>query len=160
MRMRVAAAHHGAAILEDLHVAVGFARAQLAVLPGPGVDDVAEFARLHVGDGEIGFGREAHHTADARLALRHQQPFLIEAVRRRIGAEGGEVVIENEGGCVTRIARAASALIAGAKVAAWVVFGLRRSRGLFYLPLPGPLVRSVGPPLVWLAGATIALVRG
>ena len=86
------------------------------------------------------FGREAQHAADARLAFGHQQPAFVEAVRRRIRPERGEIVIENEGGCVARIACAAGALIAGAQVALRVEYsGCAAQRGIFHLALPGPL---------------------
>ena len=40
--------------------------------------------------------READHAADARFRFRDQQSLPVEAVYRRFGFQGREVVIENE----------------------------------------------------------------
>jgi len=67
--MRVAGAHHGAAVLEDLDVAEVGIGAEGAVLLGPGVDDAADVGDLHAGQREAVVGMEAEDAATSAFAV-------------------------------------------------------------------------------------------
>ncbi len=71
MRMRIAGAHHDAAVLEDLNVIHPGDAAQLLVLLRPYVYNVAHFARGHARNREIVSRRKTYDAADAALSAGH-----------------------------------------------------------------------------------------
>ena len=73
MRVRVAGAHHGPAIFEDLHVVDELAGAEIEELLDPAIHHQPDVVRFHIGDGEVVLGREADHAADAGLGFGNQQ---------------------------------------------------------------------------------------
>src|SRR6478672_9701544 len=91
--MRIAGAHHGAPILEYLHVIDIWHRAQFPELGGPGMDHASDVVWRHGGEGKVVAGREADYPAEPRLAFRDQQPpvFDVQAIVANRGFEGGEV---------------------------------------------------------------------
>jgi hypothetical protein len=137
MRVGIGGAHHGAAVFENLNVIDKRTGAEIGILLDPDIHHAAEVGQIHVGDGEVVLGREADDAADAGLAFGDEKAVAVETVWRSVGLEGGEIVIENEGGSVVRIVNAAGAGIAGAEIAGWVVFRLRRSGDGLDLSEPG-----------------------
>src|SRR5215472_10580460 len=136
MRMRVAGAHDGATILKNLNVIDPRNIPQVEVLLNPEVDDASDFLLRHQSHGEIVSLGETYNPADSALAARKHQKVVVEVCGRRVRAEGGKVVVENEGGFVTRVAQPAGARVSGAKVALGVVGFSRGLRDLFHLALP------------------------
>jgi hypothetical protein len=69
MGMRIACAHHGAAVFENLDVVDVGHFAQLTKLFHPGADDQFDGVNAHGGQREIVTRRKTHHAAEARFAL-------------------------------------------------------------------------------------------
>src|SRR5882724_4844914 len=140
VRMRITGTHHGAAILEDLHVIDLRQLPQLPELGGPGMDHVFNVRRRHSGKGKVVARGKADYPAQAGFAFRDQQSpvFDVEAVVANRGFEGGKVIVENEGAGVARIEHPADPRIARAKVAGGIIFGLGLTRYFLELPLPRP----------------------
>ena len=67
--MRIAGAHHGAAVLEYLDVVDFFASAEFAELLDPRLYDAFNLADFHCGEGEVVARRKADNTADSRFAF-------------------------------------------------------------------------------------------
>jgi hypothetical protein len=147
VRMRVAGAHHLAAVLEQLHVADLAARAQLGRLLRPQVDHAAHRGLAQRREGQVVPRREADHAAGARFGLGREQPLAVEhdggvaggGLVGRVGLEGGEVVGEDEGARVVGVALAVGAHVPGAQVARGVVRGPLGGGGLLDLTLPRAL---------------------
>jgi hypothetical protein len=77
MRVRIATAHHGPAILKDLDVIDEGQRAEFAVLFSPNVDYPPQFDTLHFGHGQVMARREADDAADPNLTARNKQTLVI-----------------------------------------------------------------------------------
>src|ERR1022692_4871241 len=139
MRMRIAGAHHGAAVFEDLYVVDVFQAGQFPKLSDPCVDDQLNLIPRHRGQGEIVTWGKANHTANPRLGFGDQQAHAVD-VEASVGGlwfQGGEIVLEDEGRGVRRIVNPAGPGVSGAKVASRVVGGLGRGLELRYFSLPG-----------------------
>ena len=121
--MRIAGAHHGAAVLEDLDVAEDGIGAEGAVLVGPGVDDAADVGDCHAREGEAVVGVEAEDAAEAALALGDAGVArgVAGVSARGVGEERRVVVVEDEDACRMRGVLAAGAGVAGTEVAGGVV---------------------------------------
>mgnify|MGYP006950043653 CR=1 FL=1 len=139
--MGVGGAHRRAAVLEDLDPAP--VATQVGRLVGPHLDDLAHAHRLHAREREIVTRREADDPAGAGLGLGPQQAFGIDLVAR-VGAQGREVVGEDVGVCVFRVACTASSFVAGAKVAFRIVFRAVIGRRFLDLTLPRPFCAMWG----------------
>ena len=139
VRVRIACAHHGAAVFEDLYVVDLGPRAEFQVLLHPRIHHLAQVGRLHVGDRQVVARRETDHAAESRFGFGQQQAVLLEAIQRRARLERGEVVVENESSGVRRIAHPAGARVARTQIAVGVVIGLCGDGLVFHLPLPGAL---------------------
>src|SRR5579864_2294972 len=137
--MGIARSHHGAAVLEDLHVVDGLQAAQLAKLFHPGMDDGFDRFRRHGRQRKIVSRRKTDYSAKARLALRHQQSesFHIEAFALRSRFQSREIVVENKGRFVPRIPNAAHTSVSRTEVAARVVRWFVACLKLSDLSLPG-----------------------
>ena len=138
VRVRVAGAHHRAAVLEDLDVADPRLPAELQVLLGPGVDDPADLRAGHRTHGHVVAGREADDPAQATLGFGDQEGVGGRRRVDRVGQQRGEVVVEDVGGGVPGRADTAGARVARAQVAVGVVGGSIGDRGRLLLPLPRP----------------------
>ncbi len=134
--MRIARAHHRAAILENLHVLNLGPRPQFHELVHPRVHHLAQVGGLHIGDRQIVARRKAHHAANARLRFRHQQSIFLKTAARHVRLQRREIVVENECRCIRRVAHSSRALIARAQVTVRVVSRLRFLLRLLDLPLP------------------------
>src|SRR5580765_585211 len=143
MGMRIAGAHHGAAVFEDLHMLDPGARPQIVELIDPQIDHGPEFAQAHARDGEVVARRKTSDAADSALRTGDQQIVVVDPYFLRVGEERGVIIVEGEGAGVLRIARTASAGIPRTQIAVWVEMGRILEWGLFYLSLPGPL-RAMG----------------
>src|SRR5258708_5179583 len=141
MRMRIARAHHLAAVLENLHVADSGDQGKLRELRSPRADDLFDFGQAHAGQRQIVPRREAHDAADARLALGYQQALVlnIQVPWGRIFFQRGEVILEDKCGKVLRIARPTRALIARTKIAGGIVLRPLSRWHRFNRALPGTL---------------------
>ena len=82
--MRIAGAHHGAAVLEDLHVTDVVEASQFAKLPHPGVNDNLDCLGRHGCERQVVARGKANHSAKARFGLGHQQTLVldVETIRR------------------------------------------------------------------------------
>ena len=78
MRMRIAGAHHLAAILKNLNMLDTGDGCQFASLDDPGANDFFDFGCPHSRQGQVVARQEAHHSADATLGLRNQQAFILK----------------------------------------------------------------------------------
>src|SRR5690242_8943866 len=141
MRMRVAGAHHGPTVFEDLHVVDRVARAQVLELLRPDIHHGVDLVRGHAREREVMARREADHPANSGSARGNQDVGAIALLTRGVGQQRGEVVVEYEGGGVLRIARTAGTQVPGTEVTVGVILRARLATGLFHHPLPGP----VGP---------------
>ncbi len=145
VRVRVARAHHRAAVLEDLHVADPGAAGQLGVLLGPDVhhapDRVTSIsASVRSWRGEKQTTRQMPRSLSATGAGAYRAHSRVDAYpRRRVGQQRGVVVVEHEGRGVVRVAHAAGALVAGAEVARRVVGRALLGGRMLDLALPGAL---------------------
>ena len=92
---------------------------------------------------------EADNAADAPLGFGYQEIVDVVVELFDIGFEGGEVIVENEGACVVRVAHSTGARVTRAKVTVRVIGDRDGLNGLFYLPLPWTLstVRRDEDPL-------------
>src|SRR5439155_24585244 len=63
--VRVAGAHHGPAVFEDLDIVDGRLRAEFRVLVYPDVHHCAQASRFHGGEGEVVARGETDHAANA-----------------------------------------------------------------------------------------------
>ena len=138
--MRIACAHHGAAILEDLHMIDLGHRSQFLELGGPGADHVFDVFGLHGGKGEVVAGREADHPAEPGFAFRHQQSPVFNVQRRREapGLSAAKSLSKTNVPVYGRIHDPADPGVSRAEVAGRVIFRLPVNRDLLELTLPGP----------------------
>src|SRR5215472_6409941 len=159
--MRVTAAHHGTAILENLHGPHPRLASQLLELFTPSVYDSPNFSDAHPCERKIVPGREADHPALSGLALRPQQFAVLKFSVGEVGAQGGIIIVENKGPLIDRVSHSARPYISRAKITIRIVpRQLLRWRRL-HLPLPrtfGAMRRDQYPffpqrikPPVWLA---------
>ena len=152
MRMRIARAHHGAAVLENLDMADEVERSQFAELFDPCIHDGFDLCRSHGSQSEVVARRKADHPADSRLSFSDDEPgvFEVYAIGRRVLLERGEVVLENEGGGVGRISNPTGAGISGTEIAGGIVGGLGSGAepGDFSLPWPRGAVRRNQHPFI------------
>ena len=139
MRVRIAGAHHRAAVLEDLHIVEFRLAAELGVLLDPGIDDEADGGEFHARDGEAVVGMEAEDAAPASLLFRVEKRRGVGGRCGRVGQEGGVVVVENEYAFITRRKMSAGALVSWAEIAFRVVVDAGESRGWIDFSLPGAL---------------------
>ncbi len=139
VRMRIAGAHHGAAVLEDLDVLDFGARSEFSCLCRPHFYDTTNCRKLHGCEGEVVAGIETEDTADATLGLRAQETrtFDIEMSVGHILFECGKVVLEDIGSGVLGRLVATGAGVAGAEVAGGIVGEGLRLCGVLGLALPG-----------------------
>lgn len=139
MRVGVAGAHHGPAVLEDLNVIDERERTQFLILCHPRLDHDAQRVRIDLGERQVVVRGEANHPAGSAHALCPEDTPDLVASGRCVGQECGKVVGEHEGLLVGWVALAASAFVAWAEVARGVIGrpALRRVR--LDLTLPGPL---------------------
>src|SRR5260370_30956892 len=96
MRMRIAGAHHGAAIFKNLYVIDPGYAPQLAILFGPHVQHSSNLSRAHLGESKILLPGEAGHAADSFFAARNHQPVVIELAPRTFGVQSREVIFKDE----------------------------------------------------------------
>src|SRR5436305_4581873 len=96
MRMRIARAHHFAAVFKYLDVLNVWHGRKLHELCGPCANHVFNFRYAHARDRQVMPRRKAHHATDSRLALSYEQPFVlhVNASCRRFVLQGSEVTLE------------------------------------------------------------------
>ena len=97
VRMRIAGAHRGAAVLEDLHRVDVVHGAERQVLLAPRSDDMPEVFDGEARHGEVVARRIADHPADAGFRLGDDQPAAIDRVMADPRLQRREVVVEDEG---------------------------------------------------------------
>ena len=141
MRMRIAGAHHGAAIFENLDVIDIFQFAQLPELFYPCADDELNFVQPHSGECEIVTRRKTNHAANSRFRFGDEQPHVVDCVeteRARFEvSRRRSFIVEDERGGVHGVSNSARPQVAGAKIAARIVSRLRDARKFRDFPLPG-----------------------
>ena len=140
VRMRIAGAHRGAAVLEDLHRVDVVMRAERARTARARLRRHARGPRRHARHGEVVARRIADHPADAGFRLGDDQPAAIDRVMADRRLERREVVVEDEGVRVVGIDGAVGAAVARAEIAWRVVRRRRGRRGPLRLACPGALV--------------------
>ena len=121
MRVRVAAAHHRALVLEDLHVRDPRLLAEARDFVRPGVHHGPDLAVAHARQREVVPRREAEHAADPGLGLAAQERLAVGRGHLDGGAQRGEIVVEGERARVGRIALALGAPVARTERAVRVV---------------------------------------
>jgi hypothetical protein len=96
--MRIAGAHHGPAIFENLNVPDIFHSGQFLKLFDPGVDDRFYLVHRHGCESEIMARRKANHAADARLGLGNQQTLVVdvESSVSRLSFQSRKIIVEDE----------------------------------------------------------------
>ena len=73
MRMRIACAHHGAAIFKNLHMLDFWPLAQLLVLGSPRIHHAQDIRHVHTRKRQAVVGMETQHTAKPAFAFRPEQ---------------------------------------------------------------------------------------
>ncbi len=136
MRMRIASAHHGAAILKNLDVSNRRKSRELAVLFAPRIYKLRDSCLVHLRYGKIVTRRKTYYPADACLATRDQQIAIVQERDRSFRQQRWIVVIEHERGFVIRISNSPNSFITRAQVAVRVVRQLRRVGCFFNLSSP------------------------
>jgi len=131
VRMRIAGAHHRAAVFKNLHMLDEGLSGKLSVLRSPRLHHGLDLRNGHARKRQAVVRMEAEHTAYPALLLCTQQPRSGRGRHRRIRQQSGIVVIECEYRCVIGIPVPPSAFIPGAEIAFRVV--MERS-GSFRLP--------------------------
>ena len=160
VRMRIAGAHHGAAVLENLYVVDEVAASEIGELLAPHFDDCDDFFLVHARKGQIVAGRKASDAADAWFRLRNNQlAFCWSVCFYRVGTKRGVIVVEDEDGGIRRIAFAAGTSIARTKITVWIVSRLGALGCGFDLTLPGTL-RAMRRNQDPLAGENIQAAMG
>lgn len=139
VRMRIAGAHHGAAVLENLYVVDEVAASEIGELLPPHFDDCDDFFLVHARQGQIVAGRKASDAAEAWFRLRNNQLVLLDLCSYRAGTKRRVIVVEDEDGGISGIALAASTGIARTKITVWIVSRLGALRYRIDLTLPGTL---------------------
>ena len=140
MGVGIGGAHHGAAVLEDLHVVDPGMLREGGGFKGPGVDDGGDFGHGHAGERERVVGVKAEDAATAALGLGDEQRGFIRWGRGRVvGQQRGKVVVEGEDGFVVGIVHAAGAGVGGAEITGRVVGEAGGGDGLAGFALPGTL---------------------
>ena len=76
VRVRIAGAHHRAAVLERERVAHPWVRGRRRALLGPDVDHAADVRGLHPRERQVVPRRETEYPAEAARRLGHEQRFL------------------------------------------------------------------------------------
>ena len=152
--MRIAGAHHVAAVLEHQRVLRPPGGRDRRTFVDPDVDDFADRGGLHARERQIVARRKADHSADAAFGgAQSGAPRWVP--ERDAGAgwlavrqEGGKIVVERERRRVVRISDAVRARVAGTEVAGRVVGRRLHARRRIDLSLPrpiGPLRRDDHP---------------
>src|SRR6185369_16406914 len=85
VRVRIAAAHHLAAIFEDLDVLELRVGTQFDVLVCPKVDYTRDFLDAHSGECQVMSGGETQYSASSGFALSDQEIVIVEFCRFNIG---------------------------------------------------------------------------
>ena len=96
MRVRVAGAHHGAAVLENLHPADRLDAAEFSALLDPNTHHPLDLFHRHAGERQIVARRKADHPAEAALGLCHDQSVSIDGDRAGGWLQRREIVGEDE----------------------------------------------------------------
>src|SRR2546421_10655391 len=138
VRMRIARAHHLAAVLEDLHVINPWNFPKRAVLFDPAVHDGAQFRDAHSRNSEIMARRKTHHAADSLLHSPNKQAARIKLELPDVRQHRRVIVIKSVRFRITWRLRSARALITRAQIAVRIERDRRRSYELFHFPLPRP----------------------
>ena len=150
VRVRIGDADDVALVLEAQHLANLRARAQLARLAAPHVDDLRDRRRRHLGQRQIVTRREADDARGADGGRRAVERRRDGDVARRVRAHARVIVVEHERALVARVDRARDAGVPRAEVAAGIV-GRQLGRGRRHrLARPRPLlpVRRHDHPLL------------
>ena len=159
MRVRIGAAHHGAAILEELDVTYLLALAKLFYLLRPEVHHAANVRQIHARQGQVVPGAEADDAADSCFGLRLKEAVGLKRPVRCVGAQCGEIVLEDKGVGVVRIDQSAGPFVAGAEIAGRVVLWQGKGWRRFRLALPGSF-HAMGRDKYPLSGKQIAAAVG
>ena len=93
VRVRIAGAHHRAAIFENLHVADPGIRRESRVLFNPGFDDMPNVRRVHARQREIVPRRKTDDAADAAFRRRREKPVRSRRLAGRHSRHQRRVVI-------------------------------------------------------------------
>ncbi len=136
--MRIAASHHLAAVLKDLHVVEPIATTQLDILVRPNVHHSTYIRRVHACERKAVVRGKADHPAQSALTTVGQQSAVSTFARRRVRAHGRKVVLEDERMLVLRIPHTARARVSWAQVALRIIASPRRLWEFLHLALPGP----------------------
>ena len=140
VRVRVAGAHRGAAILEDLHRVDLVHGAERHILLAPAGDHMGDVVDGEASHRKVVAGGIADHPADTGFGAGDDQSAAVDRVMADARLQGREVVVEDEGVGVVGIAVAVRAPVARAEVAVRVVGERRRCRRPLGLADPRPLV--------------------
>ena len=129
VRMRVAGAHHGSAVLKDLHVLdpVQAAISWYSCVQASTTRRIS--CAGHASQGQAVVGMEAKHLAQAACGLGHQQRRGRRLGQRRgIRQQGRVIVYKREDAFIRRVYRPARPLVAGAQIALRIVATRPRAR--------------------------------
>src|SRR5206468_8149829 len=158
MRVRVTASHHGAFILEDLHISNRIVAGEIFGLFRPGVNHVSDGRPVHLRNRQVVARREADHPTSSGLCVSNNQTIFVNFPRIHFRRECGEVVGKNKSGAVSRIARAPRPRISGTEIALRIIRGQVFWRRRLDLPLPRPLSALRGTEYPLLCERVIAPV--
>jgi hypothetical protein len=94
--MRIARAHHCAAIFEDLYVPDPRQRTEIAALFHPRVNDHANLFGSHARYRQVVPWREADYSADPSLRARDNQPAFFKFAIGHVRQQRWKIVVEYE----------------------------------------------------------------
>ena len=159
--MRIGRAHYGSAILENLNPGIGLA--QLRRLPYPNFDDGIDFGNRHFGQSEIMARRIADDTCCSSQRFQSKQRLQSGFKWRRIGQDRGEIVCEDEGAVIVRIALPIGSDVARAKITLRIIRRERVGGRALKFALPGAhgaLRRNQNPFVEQGIVAAMWMIRG
>ncbi len=116
VRVRIACAHHLAAIFEDLNISHPGHRSELFILLAPGLDHLFDRRIVHTRNRQVMKRRKTQHSGDTRFGFGDQEFPLIVSTQWRIGQQRGKIVIEGECAGVLRVTVAPGSHISGTQI--------------------------------------------
>src|ERR1700674_762571 len=145
MRMRIAAPHHRASVLENLDVVDIWKIAQTSILFCPHINEVANFSGRHLCQRQLVTRGETDHATNAALGGCDKKivSTVVDPQGSQITLQRGEVVFKNKDGGILRITNAARPRVPRTQIAVWIVRGGGWMCKLLRLSLPRAL-RAIG----------------
>jgi len=139
VRMRVARAHHLAAILKYLYITDKVLSPEIEILIHPLVDNDPDLVGFHPGESQAVVRRKAQYAAYASFAASDEQLAIVDLTLWNLRLQRGKIVIKNEGSFVIGIFVSARALVRRAEITFWVLLWWKLRVRRVFVSLPRAL---------------------